>query len=507
MPQAKPIKFFAFALFVGLFLLTRLPYLAFDEINPDGVNWHFRSEQFIVGLKTHDWAKTYQHYHPGVTLMWIMGVPIELVKHLSPTYAVYNQYTFETFNYVAKFALVFVQLILSFTMLHLLSRVLGLRKAYFATLLFTFEPFFVGNSRLLHMDVLLTQFLFIGLILAYLQLEKFNVVQGMFAGFFLALAFLTKSIGILGLLFALGVGGVVVFTKYKWKKTAIYIVSIAVSFILTIFIVFPAMWVKPVWVINEIFSEGERIGIRNGHGQVILGEYTRNAGPAFYPLVLAMKASPLLLLGLGLFVLTLKNNSHKRFILFLTLFYVGYLVLMSYPSKKIDRYMIPMYPFLAVLSVLGYFKIYDRLANIKQKTFFVSSKVVLVSAFIIYPLLKFYPYYFLYTSSVFGSSSEANKILAQKPFGIGIHDLKQLIFTKYGAYPRVGFIDTKPMRTIYMNSRIFDIRVNGTSDYDLLVLGVNEDFPEKVDADKFTKDTSMYINGLEYWRIYVKKVD
>jgi hypothetical protein len=48
-------------LFVVSFALTRLPALGIDVINPDGVNWHYRSEQFVVGLKTGALEKTYQH--------------------------------------------------------------------------------------------------------------------------------------------------------------------------------------------------------------------------------------------------------------------------------------------------------------------------------------------------------------------------------------------------------------------------------------------------------------
>jgi hypothetical protein len=73
----------------------------------------------------------------------------------------------------------------------------------------------------------------------------------------------------------------------------------------------------------------------------------------------------------------------------------------------------------------------------------------------------------------------------------------------------LGFIDTKPIDAIYPNSKVFDIRVVGPGSYDYIVLGINESIPEKVTNDKrftFEKDISIYINDLEYWRIYAKKV-
>src|SRR3989344_6213753 len=87
--------------FVLVFFSTRIPRLQNDEINPDAVNWHYRSEQFVVGLKHNLLEKTYQHYHPGVTLMWITGIPIELYKQITGI-NVYTHENFLNFHFVAK---------------------------------------------------------------------------------------------------------------------------------------------------------------------------------------------------------------------------------------------------------------------------------------------------------------------------------------------------------------------------------------------------------------------
>ena len=500
-------------LFSLAFFASRLPSLGSDEINPDGVNWHYRSEQFIVGLKTGQLEKTYQHYHPGVTLMWIMGSAVEILKQISPGGLIYTHYHFLAFHTVAKYALVVVQLVLSAISIYLLSSVWvkdgikGFYRALLVVSLFSFEPFFTGNSRLLHLDVLFTLLLFNGLILAYLNTQKFGWVKGSMAGIFLGLTFLTKSIGIGGIMFALLIGGFFVYRNNRDTKAAKallrYILCLLASFIATVFIFFPALWIDPLNVIIDIFSEGERIGIRNGHGQIILGEYTRNAGPLFYPLVLLLKMSPVIWIGLITFLVSIKSEfkglvKNRGLMMFLALFYLGYFLVMTYPSKKIDRYMIPVFPLAALFAVTGFERIKGRFKHIL---------VLSASAYLVFANMKYHPYQFTYTSPIFGSPESANRLIAEKPFGIGIPLLKTFILENYGYYPDIGFIDTKPMRSIYMNSRIFDIRVNGTSDYDLLILGVNEELPEKVINSKvmFIKDSSIYINGLEYWRIYVKE--
>ena len=159
-------------IFIILFLLTRVTRLGKDEINPDAVNWHYRSEQFVVGLKTLDFKKTYQHYHPGVTLMWIVGPTVEIIKQIYPAENIYSQFNFEVFHFASKFVLVFVQLVLTLAILYQLSKIIGFTKAYFVIALYSLEPFFVGNSRLLHLDVLLTLFLFLSFLVQFEEKEQ-----------------------------------------------------------------------------------------------------------------------------------------------------------------------------------------------------------------------------------------------------------------------------------------------------------------------------------------------
>jgi uncharacterized membrane protein (DUF485 family) len=197
-----------------------------------------------------------------------------------------------------------------------------------------------------------------------------------------------------------------------------------------------------------------------------------------------------------------------RFPLFLFIFYLGYFLVMTFPSKKIDRYMVPVYPLLCYYAVLGYYKLILSLP--KMKKFLSVSVAALFIVFVLYPDVKLFPFLFTYTSPFFGTPENANRIIAQKPFGIGIFDLKDLIVKRYSGKAKLGFLDVKPIEAIYANSRVFDMRVNGPGSYDYAVLGINEEFPDKVTQDTrftFVKETSLYINGLEYWRVYAKKTN
>ncbi|NMB91464.1 glycosyltransferase family 39 protein [candidate division WWE3 bacterium] len=519
-------------IFVFLFFATRIPYLSKDTINPDGVNWHYRSQQFVVGLKFLQFEKTYQHYHPGVTLMWVTGIPIEIFKQVT-NIKDYNLYNFQAFDFIAKFSLVIVQLVLSLLVIYALSKIVGFNKSFLTVVFFSFEPFFVGNSRLYHMDTLLSILLFLAIIFSFLNLKNPSFGMSLLSGLFLALSFLTKSVSIGAVLFVVLYALAYFVYSKQYKSILPYVAYTLFFFVLFTFLLFPALWENPIYYLSLIFKEAARVGIRKGHGQVVFGEYTRDPGFWFYPLVLLVKTSPFTIIGCILFVVSsikslvidvkenIKNeikmfkDTKKKFLNFgfyIAVFYLGYVFSMSFPTKKIDRYMLVVYPFMAYLAVVGYGKVFLFLKSKVKKLMFWSTISLLCLVFWVMPFVRVYPYYFTYTSPLFINSQTANKIVAQKPFGIGMYDLKELIVKRYGSSknlmtPKLAFVDTKPMKSIYPNSKVFDVRVSGPGQYDLLVLGVNEDIPENIENSKYTfeKDASMWINGLEYWRIYVKK--
>lgn len=515
--SSKLVQVFYIAIFVIFFLVTRIPGLKTDVINPDGVNWHYRSEQFIVGLKYHQFDKTFQHYQPGATLMWISGIPIEFYKQITgiTSYTVSN---FENFDLVAKLSVVLAQLVLSVLIISILASIIGFYKSFVTTCFFTFEPFFVGNSRLYHMDVLFTLLVFLGIIFAFIGLKKKNIIYPILSGFFIALTFLTKSVGIGAVLFVLFYSLAYFMSLKQYKKLLPYDGFFIISFVSFTFLLFPALWVKPFYYLTFIFSNALNVGFVKGHGQIILGEYTRDAGVGFYPLVLLVKSSPFILFGCLLALIsifkTIKvffKNYREKFLNFgsyISIFYLGYVALMTIPAKKVDRYMIVVYPFLAFLAMIGYSRVLGSKKTVRERVVFWSASVLFVVAFWVMPLITIFPYYFTYTSPLFGSAENANKIVAQKPFGVGVDLLKKHIVSNYGSDSTLGFYDTQPMKAVYANSKVFDVGVYGPGSYDLLVLGVNEVIPDNVSkSDKyvFEKSSSIWINGLEYWRIYVKK--
>jgi hypothetical protein len=501
-------------LFLVLFFATRLPRLKDDIVNPDGTLWHYRSEQFVSGIKQGQLEKTYQNYHPGTTLMWISGISIEVFKQMSGIKS-YSSENFLTFDLVAKLSVIFVQLILSIFIIFLFSKLVGFYKSFLTVSIFTFEPWFLANSRLYHLDVLLTLLIFISIIFAYINMKEPSIKNSVLTGFFVSLSFLTKSVALGLLIFVTFCTSVYLFKVGKKDKIFSSVGSIFLSFIFFTLLLLPALWVNPKYCVSTMISETKKAGIERGHSQIMFGKETNNGGVFFYPLVVLLKVSPFTIIGslLGFYYFIsrkIKDKKFSEFSVYLLIFVVGYLIGMTVPSKKIDRYILVIFPFLAYSSVVGYKSLFENLKNESQKTIFKITVPLMLVVFWVIPYFTLFPWYFVYTSPLFGSPCNANKIIGQKPFGVGIPDLEKLIIDRYGDKyeeegPRMGFYDTQPMEAIYPNSKVYNVRTYGPKRYNLLILGINEDLPRKVLENEkyyFKKDYSLWINGLEYWRIY-----
>ncbi len=492
-----------------LISVTQFGMLGKEEVNPDAINWHQRSEQFTNGLKYFQFSKTYQHYHPGVTLMWLAGPVIEVTKqYLGQAYLTSN---FLVFHTNVKLMLVVVNMALLSFLTYLIYKLTESKVAIVFLSLLLFEPFFIANTRMFHMDALFTLLCALALSSYYLWFIKQQVItwwQVVVTALLFSTALLTRSLGIGILLYVIGITCVLIYTKYiKFQKQHIVLLLSVIAFT---FLLFPALWVAPITTISDIFSESARIGLRDGHNQIFFGKATNDPGLLFYPLVIFMRMSPIILFGalIYLFVTIISRfkyqaSKHNYFIIYLTLFYLGYFIVMSLSSKKLDRYMLTIFPFISLLSAYGYIWEFEKLfPRFKKAVFIIICGVI---SFATLQVINYYPYYYTYTSPLFGSPVSANSVIGIKSFGIAVPELRDYLLQRYGQVS-FGFIDTKPMRAIYSNSKVKDMRISSSSDYEIAVLAINEEFPANVNQTEFTfiKDTSIIVNGLEYWRIYVK---
>jgi 4-amino-4-deoxy-L-arabinose transferase-like glycosyltransferase len=298
-----------------------------------------------------------------------------------------------------------------------LKRIIGVRLALLTILFVAVEPFYLALSRALHTDAIISLFMFISVLYFYNYLlnsrKDLIVSDGIFAGLFAGLAFLTKSSALFLLPFFLLIA-VIYFAKTKniyaiYKTLTVFSISVV-----TFFVFWPAMWVQPIESLNLYLFEGvQDIAILEGHEHVWFGKITSDPGSAFYPIVLVGRYSVLLFLSLFFSVYLLYRNKSRvsrdktiDLILTLLLFVFFYILMITLVSKKLDRYSLPIvFP----LSVLASWVI----SEILNKRIL----VVFISVLVIMRLLLFYgihPNYLAYYSPLIGGIEGGRYILEPK---------------------------------------------------------------------------------------------
>ncbi|HJW89455.1 MAG TPA: phospholipid carrier-dependent glycosyltransferase, partial [Anaerolineales bacterium] len=411
--------------------------------------WGKNSASFYYALSTGDYAATYQLAHPGVTTMWAGAAAYHLQF---PQYQRVGQVQlgdtrlFQIFEKhgpppmeVLATARMFVALLVILTLLvsfYFARRLFGLLPALAGLGLMALDPFFVGHSRLLHVDALLSSFMFLSLI-AYLHFQRFRrwpalVVSGAAGG----LSLLTKTPGMLlfpviGLL-----AGLDLLRAYlregslrrasHWGQAALPLAWWAALAGFVFFLAWPAMWVEPGTTLSRMAdytlssAEGEIGGAQfveafeagGGRGSMYL---------YFYPLTIAWRSTPQVLIGLLLLPFLLLDKSNRvtsqaggAAFLGLGVFLAVFTLFMSLGTKKFDRYFLPAYPPLQLLAGVGWISAVDwfqasRTGLTRKLPSLLVASLLLGGQLLL--LRQHFPYYLTYYNPLMGGSRKAEEVM------------------------------------------------------------------------------------------------
>ncbi|HFQ93402.1 MAG TPA: hypothetical protein ENK32_05300, partial [Anaerolineae bacterium] len=175
--------------------------------------------------------------------------------------------------------------------------------------------------------------------------------------------------------------------RMRWRDVLVKGAVWLLSYVVTLWLFFPALWVSPAQVaarLNEIAERHIGSALRPTY---FMGDTTFAPGPFYYPVTLAFRLSPLVFLGLilaiGLIIRFVAGRINSRqqwqnrpssvssqsaqadlanvaavsnrpiwlFVLWIVLFLAG----ISLAAKKFDRYALPVVPPLMLLAALAWF--------------------------------------------------------------------------------------------------------------------------------------------------------
>jgi hypothetical protein len=389
-------SYLPFMLVVLLALMPRTVAVGGFLTADEAYHWIGRVEDFARFIDEGAFAETNIIGHPGVTTMWLGGVAsrvhyglVELgwLPHPDADQVRYwNSLRFPiglitVLSVVAGYAL--------------LRRLVGERVAFVAAILWATEPFLIAHSKLLHLDALVTSFIALSMFSAMVALPlsssssvrwRYLIASAVAGG----LALLTKSpsiiimpmVGLIALVHTAALStypspsssSLPAFSLRRHIGHYLLIIGVWGTIAAGVWVaLWPAAWVDLPGaigrVIKQVAYEG---GSPHGWGNFFLGRAVDDPGMLFYPVVLAIRMTPWMMIGL--FAASLPaiaairrrrarevevGRAENRFpcprcVGMIALFALLFIIMMTIPPKKFDRYLLPIFPFVAVISAIGW---------------------------------------------------------------------------------------------------------------------------------------------------------
>ena len=383
-----------------LFSIVCIPwFLSLDaHWSSDEARWLRRSAQFMSAVKKGEFSETLIAYHPGVTTMWVAGLRTFFID---PHVDVPNLAHARWFIGIVALAGVGIACLL-------LYKLFGQWVALTSFACLAYSPLFLAQTRRVHTDALAAIFILLTvlLFLRYCQNRQHHRYL-VFSGVTFGLAVLSKSYALILLPWVL-----LCLFLFREKQTRHFSNNIAemLCFLncttLTVLVLWPIFWtvlfglialgllVLTVVLLRRPFNERGSIGVIVaaciGLGLVcisaiqtvwnvfdrinwavttphevkhfFLGKAVNDPGWLFYPLVLTIKSTPLMLpLALVGCILLWKRRKHaeetlRQFQMALALVagIVLFTVCLSVTSKKFSRYLLPALLMLEILAAIGF---------------------------------------------------------------------------------------------------------------------------------------------------------
>ena len=396
-------------------------------VTPDELKWTCRSINFHRALRAGDFAGTFQTGHPGVITMWL-GVPwmgvdptaewLDMCGNPSISSMIENVSAqmpreLAALLFAARRGVALLSSLAIGVAFLMLCRLFGWRLALVSCMLVAWAPFGVAHSRFLHLDGIVTSFLFLSVLSLLVGLKegkhRFLALSGVFCG----LATLNKSPAMFGLPFT---ALVILSHGVGHKASCSRIVRNGVVFLLsatvTYFALWPTMWTAPGQSLASVFQTALfYAGQPHTNSNFFWGAPRPDPGWLFYPVALAFRLTPWALIGAALSLPWLVRRHERRSELWvLTGFTVLYGVFMTLGQKKFDRYLLPVFPFVQTLAGFGLLAVSERLGS--SWTARRQGLVAVMLAAAVFGLgvttaLSHAPYYLTYYNPLLGGSRTA----------------------------------------------------------------------------------------------------
>ncbi|GAB4569438.1 MAG: hypothetical protein Kow0047_22680 [Anaerolineae bacterium] len=411
------------ALFIGS-LLLRLAAIG-RPVEVDSAHWVQEGADFARALLTGDLAATFGGAHPGLPSMWLIGASYVMgyLVGWAPASAAPDMITWlQGISRDLMPALPFyvlprlIQAPVTSALICLFTwtavRAFGRRAGWMSGLLFALEPLPLAYNRVIVPDALAIDALAVATASAWVWLRGRGGMRWLvLAGVMLGIAAAGKlPAGLLGPVVVLWIAAR---RDVSWRTRLSAAVLCGVIAVAVLWALFPALWTDPLGTWQAYIDElnVDEIGPRSTY---FFGP-TSTPGPLFYPVVLIYRGSPALLLGaaiaLGMAIARRITAEERPIVWGLATFVVLFTAAISLETGKIDRWLLPVWPAMAILAALGWVRLGElvstKLSRLRRRTALPGA----VLALHIISVLPFAPVFFDYANPLLGGPGAASRAL------------------------------------------------------------------------------------------------
>ncbi|HEV2529861.1 MAG TPA: hypothetical protein VGT61_15565 [Thermomicrobiales bacterium] len=370
---------------LGAYLGTRI--WGIDRmLNTDEPFWLGSSGRMYAGLADFDLGATFQLPHPGQPTLWagviaylFSGREFPVIDNTSFYYHSVHldlrRLGIDPMEMLidARIAKLVVQAALLAVSAVLLRRLFGPWVALVALVLLVFEPFQIGHDRFLHIDGMTAIASMAAVLGIGWAAGGSSPGRWVVAGVLTAIAIMARfTVGVLvpiGVLLIVvpAIATVVRGRPLAVRQAAVYravvmTLSFGLATGLATVVLWPALLTEPAFVIERMWGFASNAATA-GHelpifydGRIVEGD----PGSRFYVDALAWRMTPVIMAGLVLFVLALPLRRTRAVvsgqwetIATIVLFGAAYFAIMDAGAKKIDRYILPLFPLMNILAAIG----------------------------------------------------------------------------------------------------------------------------------------------------------
>lgn len=458
MSAKKKTEIIIYLLLVATLLAPRLPALdSFATL--DEPDWLSMGANFYYALGQREFQNTVYEYQPAVTTMWIVAIAMFIYfpeyRGLGQGYLEYQKPLLDSFMlehgkdplvllHTARLIQVFIVLALFLLLYYLLQRIIPRPVALFAVLFASFDPFFLGQSRLLNHEAMLSLFVVISVLAFFIYfLQDRRIIFLILSGSMAGLAQLTKSSAI-AILLPVGILLLIQLIQNRqgsFSKAALDLIKVFSIWLLILvgayFIFWPGMWVAPGKMLYQVYGnafsyafQGARLTVTGNLETSEFGLNTNVSGIRYLISVLIWRTTPLTWLGVVLGFITpfLRNRElarlNRQLITLLAASAAACILIIGIAQgRNSPHYILTSYLALNLLAGLGWFHlvilITDRLVAPLHKIQTQSAILLLLGLVQVWSGVARFPYYFTYRNPILYSAGMRPQF-PQKPYGEGL---------------------------------------------------------------------------------------